>query len=56
MENRAFEATAEELYRRPFSGRSSIVESLSRPSSVRRSVGIVHIWVLCYFVSLCVVF
>ncbi|ELT99991.1 hypothetical protein CAPTEDRAFT_212613 [Capitella teleta] len=31
-----FEATADELYRRPFSKRSSIVESLSRPGSLRR--------------------
>ena len=32
-------ATAEELYRKPFNGRSSIVGSLSRLSSLRKTVG-----------------
>jgi predicted metal-dependent HD superfamily phosphohydrolase len=36
--DRPFKATADELYRRPFNGRSSIVESLSRINSIRRSV------------------
>lgn len=36
-EDHLLKATAEELYRRPFNGRSSVVESLSRISSLRRT-------------------
>ena len=36
IQERQFEASADELYRRPFTGRTSIVESLTRLGSVRR--------------------
>ncbi len=34
--DRHLEASADELYRRPFGGHSSVVENVSRPNSIRR--------------------